>query len=336
MQLRCWHMKKWECGVCGFLHDGEEAPEKCPVCEAPQKMFSEVVAAVVGQDSEAAAVTEDKEQSTPAPQSAPAKTAATENTQWRCTVCGYIHTGIEPPDKCPVCDAPASMFERVEEEGAGSDASSAKRWRCTVCGYIHQGDSPPDKCPVCAADKTMFVEVDESGKQLGESPVAGPDPLAGTPAIPEAPLTFFDRIAKLILNFHLHPITTHFPNGILPAAVVFLGLFLLFGIEPLEKAAFYNNIFVLIMLPVVLLTGFVEWQKRYKGLKSAIFIIKIICGIVVIGAANILVFWRIIDPAVTAADSPTKYIYFGIAVGMLAAAGIAGHLGGNLVFKARG
>jgi len=31
--------------------------------------------------------------------------------QWRCTVCDYVHEGDEPPDSCPVCDAPASEFE---------------------------------------------------------------------------------------------------------------------------------------------------------------------------------------------------------------------------------
>ncbi len=33
---------------------------------------------------------------------------------WKCTVCGYIHTGPTPPDECPVCVAPADMF--IEEE----------------------------------------------------------------------------------------------------------------------------------------------------------------------------------------------------------------------------
>jgi 4-hydroxymandelate oxidase len=33
--------------------------------------------------------------------------------QWRCTVCDYVHEGDEPPEYCPVCDAPASEFELV-------------------------------------------------------------------------------------------------------------------------------------------------------------------------------------------------------------------------------
>lgn len=30
--------------------------------------------------------------------------------KWKCTVCGYIHIGDEPPEKCPVCGAPKEKF----------------------------------------------------------------------------------------------------------------------------------------------------------------------------------------------------------------------------------
>jgi len=33
-----------------------------------------------------------------------------------CIVCGYVHEGEEPPEFCPVCNAPASKFELQEDE----------------------------------------------------------------------------------------------------------------------------------------------------------------------------------------------------------------------------
>lgn len=30
--------------------------------------------------------------------------------QWKCSVCGYIHSGDKPPERCPVCGAPAGKF----------------------------------------------------------------------------------------------------------------------------------------------------------------------------------------------------------------------------------
>ena len=37
--------------------------------------------------------------------------------KYRCKVCGYIHEGDKAPDKCPVCQAPASEFELIEDGG---------------------------------------------------------------------------------------------------------------------------------------------------------------------------------------------------------------------------
>lgn len=33
-------MRLWRCGVCGYIHDGENPPEKCPKCGAPKEKFS--------------------------------------------------------------------------------------------------------------------------------------------------------------------------------------------------------------------------------------------------------------------------------------------------------
>jgi len=50
--------------------------------------------------------------------------------QWRCTVCGYVHTGENPPEICPVCGVDASFFELVTEEkeaNASTDIKSAPK-----------------------------------------------------------------------------------------------------------------------------------------------------------------------------------------------------------------
>lgn len=35
-------VKKFICTVCGYVHEGEEAPEKCPLCGAPRSKFEEL------------------------------------------------------------------------------------------------------------------------------------------------------------------------------------------------------------------------------------------------------------------------------------------------------
>lgn len=32
-------MAKWQCSVCGYIYDGDEAPDKCPKCDAPKEKF---------------------------------------------------------------------------------------------------------------------------------------------------------------------------------------------------------------------------------------------------------------------------------------------------------
>lgn len=32
------------------------------------------------------------------------------DTKWVCPLCGYVHTGEEPPEKCPLCGAPSDVF----------------------------------------------------------------------------------------------------------------------------------------------------------------------------------------------------------------------------------
>ena len=41
-------MKKFRCTVCGYIHEGDAAPEKCPLCKAPASKFVEVVEAEEG------------------------------------------------------------------------------------------------------------------------------------------------------------------------------------------------------------------------------------------------------------------------------------------------
>jgi mannose-6-phosphate isomerase-like protein (cupin superfamily) len=36
--------------------------------------------------------------------------------RWRCSVCGYVHMGDKPPDKCPNCGSPKEKFGEIAED----------------------------------------------------------------------------------------------------------------------------------------------------------------------------------------------------------------------------
>ena len=77
------------------------------------------------------------------------KSSAPAQKTFVCSVCGYEHAGDAPPEVCPVCGQPASVFkEKVQP--------AQKTFVCSVCGYEHTGDAPPDVCPRCKQPKTAF------------------------------------------------------------------------------------------------------------------------------------------------------------------------------------
>ena len=41
-------MKKWKCAVCGYVADGDAAPDKCPKCGAPKEKFAALDDAAAG------------------------------------------------------------------------------------------------------------------------------------------------------------------------------------------------------------------------------------------------------------------------------------------------
>ena len=42
---------------------------------------------------------------------APVQEEPVSEIKWICEVCGYIHTGDAPPEKCPLCGVPAGRFK---------------------------------------------------------------------------------------------------------------------------------------------------------------------------------------------------------------------------------
>lgn len=208
-----------------------------------------------------------------------------------------------------------------------------KKWECSVCGYIHEGEEPPLECPVCKADKEKFFEIElseevvsqvELEKDLGE--------ISATESYAKNESTILEKVTALILEKHLHPISVHSPNGIIPVAVAFLFLVVVLQFSGLENAAYYNMIAVLLSMPLVIVSGYVTWQKKYMGAKTSVFKIKIAASCVATSTLFGLIVWKTLQPDVLLIDSSDRYLFLMWSLILLAAVGIAGHLGGQLVF----
>ena len=78
--------KRWVCTICGYVHQGTELPDCCPICGSTPDLF--------------------ELQPEAAP---PAGQVAVDH--WTCLNCEYVHHGQTPPAACPVCGLPDEQFE---------------------------------------------------------------------------------------------------------------------------------------------------------------------------------------------------------------------------------
>jgi rubredoxin/uncharacterized membrane protein len=229
--------------------------------------------------------------------------------KWKCTVCGYVHTGDEPPDQCPVCGAPKSRFIEVTEPA-----------------------SPQPEPPVPIPEQASAPEKVETQAPEATQPAAAAQPAAPEPVSPFKD-SRYRRLFDLMTKYHGHPISVHIPNGLLPITVLFIVLSALFSLKGMASAATYNLGVVALSMPLVLFFGWVDWQNRFNGAITNVFTVKIACGIIVTVTAWFLFIWLLVNPEVVTTPQPSRVAFFGINLIMLGAAGTAGWYGGKLVFK---
>jgi len=219
-----------------------------------------------------------------------------------------------------------------------------KKWQCSVCKYVHTGDDPPEKCPVCGVSADKFVLLEEDAAPDDTSTDAPADDKNKTDASNETEKpdlstldkrdrakVYMEQAVDLMLKHHAHPMSVHLPNGVIPVVAILVVLAWFSGSEMMLKAGFINLIFVLIALPIVGLTGFLEWKERYNQAQTKLFKIKIAAASVTAVCCITSIIWYLVNPEVL--ESSGAWLFVMINLLMLAGAGVAGYIGGKMVFK---
>lgn len=138
---------------------------------------------------------------------------------------------------------------------------------------------------------------------------------------------------NMMVKHHLHPISVHVPNGMIPFAVIFIMLATILDLDVFYVVAFFNLGAIVLTLPIVLFTGVVEWQIKYGGKLTKLFKKKIIAAVAVSIISIGLFVWYFIYPLTTHAPNAMRYVFALIALMLLIPTTIAGNIGGKLVFK---
>ncbi len=94
--------KTWKCDLCGYVHNGDDAPQSCPVCGAEQRHFSILII-----------------------QTSASLKPATE--AWQCSICDHIAHSSAPPEFCPICGAAAALFHSYEETEASAAPADIRK-----------------------------------------------------------------------------------------------------------------------------------------------------------------------------------------------------------------
>jgi len=181
-----------------------------------------------------------------------------------------------------------------------------RQWKCTVCGYLHQGPEPPETCPVCGAERGEFIPVEAERLNL---------------------------LHDLWQTLVVHAVAAHFSNGLVPVAVLFFLLGLVSDNPHFEPAAYYMLWLVLAFVPVSMVSGVLDWRRKFAGTQALIFYKKIALAIVLFLFALVAVNLRRNLPDFAGAGASLRLLYGALLFGMLACVTLLGHYGGKLVFK---
>ena len=132
---------------------------------------------------------------------------------------------------------------------------------------------------------------------------------------------------------HLHPLFVHFPQALFPVAFASFVLALMTGNLVFESGALTAVIFGLLSSPVCIISGYIDWKLRYKGVMTRVFRIKSWGAVVlmVLGAAALVV--RLLHPEIAGmATTGPAVLYASLLGACTITCGVLGYYGGKLVF----
>ena len=122
----------WKCDLCGYVHEGDEPPDSCPVCGAGADLFTRFEV-----------------------------TAPRPPRRWVCTVCGRVHVGDAPPPTCPVCGVGGDLF--IPENEPMPAVAPAPPGRIVVLGAGIAGVTAAERARALAPAATITLVGREPG-----------------------------------------------------------------------------------------------------------------------------------------------------------------------------
>lgn len=129
-------------------------------------------------------------------------------------------------------------------------------------------------------------------------------------------------------RIHWHVLFTHFPISFFGFSCGLILLYLAEGKPCYEFVAYLSLAGGVVMLTASILSGWLTWKKRYKGLRGKIFIRKIRIAFTMLAVSVAVLIWRTVFPATLRGSWFWLYLVGGVL--LLAGATAEGYYGGRL------
>jgi len=125
----------------------------------------------------------------------------------------------------------------------------------------------------------------------------------------------------------------HFSQALFPVAFASFVLGLLTGNRVFESGALTSVIFGLLSSPVCILSGYIDWKLRYKGIMTRVFRIKSWGSFVLVSLAAVALAVRLLHPEIVGMGISGPVILYASLLGACSATCVVlGYYGGKLVF----
>ena len=129
----------------------------------------------------------------------------------------------------------------------------------------------------------------------------------------------------------VHHISSHFTNGLFPAASACITLFLLTGNTLFENASLCCCAIGAIGAPIVYGSGLFDWSVRFKKRRVRIFTRKRYIGAALVLTSVLLIVFRLSLGEELTTVGAVKYIYAGIIYLLTGMVTYLGYLGGKFI-----
>jgi len=129
----------------------------------------------------------------------------------------------------------------------------------------------------------------------------------------------------------IHHISSHFTNGLFPAASACITLFLLTGNTLFENASLCCCAIGAIGAPIVYVSGLFDWRVRFEKRRVRIFTRKRYIGVTLVLTSAILIVLRLSLGYEFTSVGALKYIYAGIIYLITGMVTYLGYMGGKFI-----